>query len=54
LPIKVRKDGKIVEVEAEEYKKRDIWMIREGLRVIEEIVGGEIGKFLGIISTYDY
>jgi len=45
FPIKVRKDGKIVEVEAEEYKERDIGMIKEGLNLIEEIVGGESGKF---------
>jgi len=47
LPIKVRKDGKIVEVQVEEYKKRDIGMIRKGLRVIEEIVGGESGRVFG-------
>ena len=47
FPIKVRRHGKIVKVTALEYKERDIGMIREGLRVIEDIVGGEIGRIFG-------
>jgi hypothetical protein len=47
FPIRVRKDGKIVEISANEYKENDIGMIRKGLRLIEEIVGGEIGIVFG-------
>jgi len=47
FPIRVRKDGKIVEISAQDYKENDIGMIRKGLRLIEEIVGGEIGRVFG-------
>ncbi|MGB9883524.1 MAG: hypothetical protein ACPLRN_03370 [Microgenomates group bacterium] len=52
FPIRVRKDGKIIEISAQEYKKNDQFMIKKGLEIINKITGVSFEEILKSINSH--